>query len=283
MINKKIKLWRNNSNAYLETYILTNFLQYKPNTAKGAIIICPGGGYLITADKEAEPVALQFAAEGYHTFVLRYSVGKNAKWPQPLLDLGRAITIVRNSAKKWKIDKEKIVLCGFSAGAHLAASLGVLWNSSFLSKELEVENSLLKPKGLILCYPLFDIKDLEKKEDAKIMGLKKAMYEALFNSEEPPVEEINSLNPINFVDENTPPVFVWQTIEDKVVNISTTLRFVEKLIEKKVPCEIHIFENGGHGLSLCNQITAVNEDDINPQCEVWITLAKNWVKNLFEE
>ena len=93
-----------------------------------AIIICPGGGYSHVSNREAEPVAAPYYAAGYNTFILNYSVGEEAKGFKPLLQLASTIAHIRKHAQEWYIDPSKIAVCGFSAGGHLACSLGTLYN-----------------------------------------------------------------------------------------------------------------------------------------------------------
>ena len=94
------------------------------------VIVCPGGGYEMTSDREAEIVAMQFCAMGYHAAVLRYSVAP-AVFPASLLELGKSVQTMRRNAEKWHVDAEKIVICGFSAGGHLAGSYGTVWAEDF--------------------------------------------------------------------------------------------------------------------------------------------------------
>ena len=108
-----------------------------------AVIICPGGAYLRCSDREAEPVALSLAAQGFQVFVLRYTVGKDVKFPQPLLDAEGALRCVRDHAEEWLIDPDKICVGGFSAGAHLAACLGTFGS--------------IRPNALFLGYGALDM------------------------------------------------------------------------------------------------------------------------------
>lgn len=120
------------------------------------ILICPGGGYTRTSDREAEPVALKFLAMGYHAAVLRYSCAP-AVFPTSLLELASAMAMIRNNVKQWHVDSEKIIVQGSSAGGHLAASLGMFWDEDFVAQGIglgEADHELLRPNGMILSYPV---------------------------------------------------------------------------------------------------------------------------------
>ena len=118
-----------------------------------AVIICPGGGYEMTSDREAEALAVKFMAMGYHAAILRYSVAP-ARFPEALLQLATAVAMLRENAEKWHIDTGKIVVQGSSAGGHLAASLGVFWNKPFVAEALGMDAGKFRPNGLMLSYPV---------------------------------------------------------------------------------------------------------------------------------
>src|SRR5699024_2025278 len=118
-----------------------------------AVIICPGGGYEFTSDREAEPIALKMMNMGFHAFVLHYNV-KPHVYPQALLELATAVQIVRGNHQVWGIDPSKIIGAGFSAGGHSAASLGVFWQGSLLVEKMKGEKESWQPNGLLLAYPV---------------------------------------------------------------------------------------------------------------------------------
>ena len=136
----------------LYTYIIDHSPEMDYHKARPAVIICPGGGYAMTSDREAEPVALRFNSLGFQAFVLRYSVMK-VRFPGALLELAKAVATVRENAGEWDINPDKIVVCGFSAGGHLTASLGV-FGTAILSKPLGYAGQEIKPNGIILSYPV---------------------------------------------------------------------------------------------------------------------------------
>ena len=107
----------------------------------------------MTSDREAEAIAIRFMSMGYHTAVLRYSVAP-AVYPTALCQLAKAVNILRKRSGEWLIDQDKILVMGFSAGGHLAASLGTLWNNGELAELLGLEAEDIRPNGLILSYPV---------------------------------------------------------------------------------------------------------------------------------
>ncbi|MDR0406083.1 MAG: alpha/beta hydrolase [Clostridiales bacterium] len=269
MIHETIDLWRDgeyngadkNFRPTLDTYVL------KDGGKKGAVLIFPGGGYVMTSWREAEPIAAWVNAAGYHAFVLNYSVAPN-KHPQPLLDAAKAIRVIREHAETWRVDADKIAVCGFSAGGHLAASLGVHYDAPYLQTEEGADAEKNRPNALILCYPVITSGDRAHRGSFDNLLGKDASEEMLhYMSLEKQVKP------------NTPPAFLWATFNDGAVPVESSLTFAAALRENGVPFELHIFPDGVHGLSLCNQQTWDGNDAlVNPQVSVWTDLCKTWLK-----
>ncbi|WP_233711058.1 alpha/beta hydrolase [Lederbergia citrisecunda] len=117
----------NNTNEVsLTAYLLDNSAEFSNITTRPAVLIFPGGGYYNTSDREAEPIAMAFLAEGFNAFILRYSVGEDITFETSFYDAEDAIATVRNNATKWNINENKIAVIGFSAGGHLAAAIGTM-------------------------------------------------------------------------------------------------------------------------------------------------------------
>jgi acetyl esterase/lipase len=266
MIIERINLWGDCDDVTLHSYILDNSKEFQTDKARPAIIICPGGAYLGTSDREAEPVALRFAAQGYHTFVLRYTThfkewvhdfnnlppsNENSAYPQPLFDLAIAILIVRENASKWLVDSEKIAICGFSAGGHLAASMGVHWHSGLLREKFNVHNEMLQPNAIILGYPLLDFQLMKEKIETESNEIARDLFnlanKAVFGTSSPSTEQFSELSPINYVSSRTPPTFIWHTADDELVYAENSLKFATVLAKHKVLYELHVFESGVHG------------------------------------
>ncbi|MDL2287315.1 alpha/beta hydrolase [Eubacteriales bacterium OttesenSCG-928-G02] len=236
------------------------------------VLIFPGGGYSYTSDREAEPIANAYLAAGYTAFVLRYSVGEHAVDSQPLLDAALAIATIRSNAEKYHIDPDKIAVCGFSAGGHLAAFISTQWHSEIIKEKLNIENIQAKPNAMILCYPV-------------ISGITSPNVHSFLNLTGQNSNEENSIKYSieNHVDERTCPAFVWHTSDDTTVNVKNSMVLGQALSDHNILFEMHIFPTGAHGLSACTRETAANGNDIyiSPYIGRWIGWSVKWLNNLF--
>jgi acetyl esterase/lipase len=279
MLTQTLPVREDSQAAYLETYLLHNSREFQTDTRRPAVIICPGGGYQFTTDREAEPVALRFLAQGYHAFVLRYSV--QTRFPQPMHDLAKAISTVREKAEEWLVNPDRLAVCGFSAGGHLAASLGVMWQEPWLSEPLGVSNQQLRPSALILGYPAIDLDLIENSPspsapEGTLIGHRDQVLTTVLGEADQALKERYRLD--LHVSASTPPTFIWHTADDPVVRAQNALRFATALADQNVPYELHIFSSGVHGLSLADETTADAAAMINPRAQVWIELAVRWLK-----
>ncbi|HHV50725.1 MAG TPA: alpha/beta hydrolase [Candidatus Avimonas sp.] len=250
----------------LYTYIIDHSPEMDYHKKRPAIVICPGGGYAMTSDREAEPIALRFNALGFQAFVLRYSVNQ-VIFPGALLELSKAVSIVRENAKEWDIDPEKIVVCGFSAGGHLAASLGVFWNRDFVTKPLGFANQENKPNGMILSYPV--ITSGEFAHVGSLKNLLKDKYDT-----DPELLSLVSLE--KQVSQDTPPAFIWHTFDDAVVPVENALVLAAEMKKQNIPFELHILPKGIHGLSLATMETGFYQES----CCGWPDMAARWVREM---
>ncbi|MBO0994121.1 alpha/beta hydrolase [Bacillus sp. SD088] len=269
MIHEVIRIQTEQSEAKLYTYVLDNSPEIDQNRKRPAVIICPGGGYVKTSDREAEPVAIRLNAMGFHVFILRYSV-QPAIFPTALTELATAVAHVRTRAQEWNIDPQKVIVSGFSAGGHLAASLGVFWEKEFLAKSAQVDKQLYKPNGLILSYPVI----------TSGTHAHQGSFDALLGDQHEELREKLSLE--KQVNAETPPTFLWHTFEDAGVPVENSMLFAVALRKHSIPFELHIYPNGGHGLSLANEesMSVQNNFGIQEECQNWIDMAGVWIRNL---
>lgn len=271
MIHEEMEIWQKgeyigadkNFTPKLSTYILTG------GDKKGAILILPGGAYQFTSWCESEPVAVWANSIGYHAFVLNYSVNPN-KHPQPLLDVTRAMCIIRDNAKRWNLEDNKIAVCGFSAGGHLAASLGVYWRAPFLQGIAGMRKGKNKPNAMVLCYPVITSGDKAHR----------GSFDNLLG-ENASQQLMNEVSLEKHVSSDTPPAFVWSTFNDELVPVENSFLFVASMREINIPFELHIFPNGVHGLSLSTKETwRDNPDFVNSRTAEWTNLCEKWLKNI---
>lgn len=299
MIVKKINLYENRDDVTLTTYVINEKGELNGQGKRPAVLICPGGGYFSCSDREAEPVALKFASMGYHAFVLRYSTyteGRNefpdisklvpvkeyCQHPAPVREIGKAMLILRGHEDEWFIDMDRVAVCGFSAGAHNAAMYGVYWDKPLVTDYLGTTKEMIRPAALILGYTLSDyiyMRDVEKNP------MDKSFFEnsnrAFLGEACPSDEKLISVSPARLVSKNTPPTYLWATSQDDMVPVQHSIRMAYALAESKVPFEMHIFEEGPHGLSVSTQASAVSMSQIYPDAAKWVSLAEAWLQKRF--
>lgn len=261
--------------AELSLYIIDNSSEIDMYRRRPMIVICPGGGYEMTSDREAEPVAFKFIAAGYNVAIIRYSVAP-VRYPNQLLQVSAAIAIVRRRAEEWNTDSEKIVVCGFSAGGHLAASVGVLWQEEFIRDTLKLKHGENKPNAMLLAYPVISSGEYAHR----------GSFDNLLGPDES--QELSYyLSLENRVSSDTPPTFLWHTADDDCVPCENSLMFAAALKRNNVSLELHIYRSGCHGLSLCSRETAKDVGQKNPlvnsHIATWFSLSVEWIEELFDD
>ncbi|MFD1670600.1 alpha/beta hydrolase [Agrilactobacillus yilanensis] len=250
--------------AKLNGFLIDNSQEIDPNRQRPAIVICPGGGYAYTSDREAEPVALAMLAAGFQAFVLRYSVAP-VRYPVALHQLAKSVAFIRDNAQKLHVDPDKIVVAGFSAGGHLAACLGVFWHTATLA-DIGLTPAQMQPNGLFLGYPVITTGQYGHQES----------FENLLG---PDSEKLDQLSLEQQVNSNVPETFIWHTGSDHVVPMENSLLFVQALRKQGISFEYHVFPEGKHGASLANSEVNRNPEDNRPEVAIWPTLFKTWVHN----
>lgn len=266
MIFKRIDIDKEN-NVYLDCYLHENVAQWNYVNTRPAVVVCPGGGYGMLSPREADPIAQKFTAAGYHSFVLYYSLGEKAAFPRPLVDLSKAMKIIRQNAKDWSVCKDKIAVCGFSAGGHLTASLGTLWNNPEVKEIADCPNGENKPNALILGYPVITTRSWMVNSLDRLIGDR---------DRESTIKLLDcSLN----VGPHTPPSFLVHTFWDNAVSVEESMCFADALDKNNIPFEMHIFPNGAHGLGLGDEETT---DHFDPSFNKWMELCLIWLKRVFE-
>ena len=311
MIHQRIPLNDHNPDACLETYFLDYLSAYRYDNNAPVVVICPGGGFAYLADREMEPVAMTFNAMGFHAAILRYSCGKHCDVVASVADAACAVAILRQRAADFRIDPERIILCGFSAGGFVASALGVFWDTTWLCKEMKQrgrewigwtqESRFWRPDRLILGYPVINLTEIADtlpyienfsmanpnvcgddytffRDGQKYINFRRLENTWLFGNAWPDKRTVAKYCPDMHVDAQTPPAFIWHTMQDNLVFPENSIRFAQALREAGVDCELHLFSEGFHGLSLANEVSALREGDVIPSCQMWIQLAQNWIQ-----
>lgn len=301
MITRQFFLHEGREDITLSTYVLDDSPEMLDGKKRPGILICPGGGYLNCSDREAEPIALRFAAMGYHAFVLRYSVymakgepypvGRPMKkrarsvYPASMRDIGLAFLKLREHAGEWLLDENRIAICGFSAGAHNCAMYATHYAGPEVAGHFGLDASLFKPAACVLGYGLYDytllMDSLPDFRDPFALQLRKAAAIALLGTARPGRKALEAVSPARHVSADTPPVFLWATGEDTLVPVSQTAAFCLALSRAGVPFEAHVFESGPHGLSLADQATSGSHYEMNRDAAFWVPLAQAWLEKRF--
>ena len=244
--------------ATLEGYILDCEISFGQEKQRPAIVICPGGGYLYCSPREAEPIALRYAAAGFHAFILRYSVGWEAAGFAPLKEVSWAIGHIREHAQEWNIDPNKIATCGFSAGGHLAFSAGLLGEN--------------KPNAMILGYPAASAPNIPGAN---------FMLKLLKGTHDVTDEDAKKFDLVPQITKEAPPVFLAATAEDMLTNFGA-MPIARKYMELGLGYELHVFQFGPHGYALadatCADGSAQVLDDAFAQ---WHDLSVKWLLRTF--
>ena len=256
--------------ATLDCYAY-DVMQETGEKKRPAVVICPGGGYDYCSEREAQFIALKFLGAGICAFVLKYSCVKK-KFPTATLEAAAAMKYVRDNAKEFDIDPELVFIAGFSAGGHLAASVAVFWDKDFICKPLGCTPEDIRPAGQVLSYPV--ITSGEFCHEGSILNL-------IGEEQDPQLRELVSLE--KQVTDKTPRAFIWHCSDDGCVPVQNSLLYMKSLIEHGVLYECHIYENGGHGLGLCDFNTASYgwEGHFQPVAAQWADLAIDWVMRRF--
>ena len=229
-----------NDNAVLTAYIHDRSKEMPNTDIRPAVLVFPGGGYMFCSDREADPIALAYLAEGYNTFILRYSVGMQVPASNSFFDAEEAIVYLHEHAEELSIDKEKIAVIGFSAGGHLAA-----WLST---------HGKIRPAASILGYACI------LPEVGQLLG-----------------KELPDL--CEKVDGATPPAFIFTTRDDAIVPVRHALRYADALDKANIAFEMHVFADGAHGLSLAKSFTSAGKlHMLNPDMAKWFALSVDWLK-----
>ena len=266
MIYKKIQL---DDEAYLEVYAADKVGDF----VRKALLVIPGGGYgVVCSDREGEPIAMAFMPYGYNAFVLHYSVGGSKTFPAQLIQASLAMKHIKDHAEEYNIDPENVFVTGFSAGGHLAASLGTMWHKKEVYDAVPMEYGYNRPAGMILVYPV-------------VTGLHQWMhrgsFENLIGSRELSEEKMKECSIEENVDERSVPMYLIHTANDQLVNIRNAMCLANAYIEKGLAFEMHVYPDAPHGIALANKITACGNAKFDNACIAkWVENAVLWAERV---
>jgi acetyl esterase/lipase len=238
-----IPIWRQGAPGALGTTekdspTLTPYLPDNPSGA--AMLIIPGGGYGRIYEGQAEPFALWLNEQGIAAFVLRYRLGTSGyRYPSQLQDAVEAMRQIREQAAKWKIDPQRIGAMGFSAGGHLVTTLLNRPEDGVVPGADTTGRASPRPDLAVVCYPVISM--IAKPHQNSLKNL---------IGDAPGEELLIKTSSERQVRPGLPPVFLWQTNEDKVVSVEHSLLYAAALREHGIPHELHIYQHGKHGTGL---------------------------------
>ena len=268
MRNEKIFFYSEDDSVYLETYISEQLGDYTRN----AILILPGGTYGTLSKREGEPIAQAFIPYGYNAFVLNYSVGRKRPFPVQLIEVSRAIKHIKDNAKQYHINPDRVFVLGFSAGGHLAASLGTMWDLKKIYEEIDMPYGYNRPTGMMLIYSVINGYETFANQ---------ATFCNLLCTDNPKLDDLYTCSVDKNIKQNTVPAFLVHTSNDEMVNVKNSLAMANALEEKGHKFELHIYPDGPHGMALGNAITECgNSRWNNIAVSKWVEQAVLWAKNI---
>ena len=266
---EKIFLEKEENEVFLDAYTADPIV----GLVRKAILVIPGGGYAsVCNDREGEPIAMAFLAQGYNAFVLHYShaANSNRTFPAQLIQASLAMKHIRDHAREYQIDPEQVFVVGFSAGGHLAGSLGILWHKQEIYDAIEMPFGYNKPTGMMLIYPV--ITGLETFRQT-------GSFLNLLGTQSPSQEQLQSCSLEQHVDEKSSSLFVVHTSNDQIVDVRNSLALAAAYTRAELQFEMHIYPDGPHGVALGNHITRCDvEKWENAGIAKWVENAVFWAE-----
>jgi len=247
-----------NSNVSEATLTMIGPAVDRPNGT--AVIICPGGGYVrMSTAREGDQYANWLSTLGVTSFVLKYRMQEYGH-PAPLQDVLRAVRMLRSRAAEFNINPARIGVMGSSAGGHLAASAGTLFDNPAGRTGAAMDAVSARPDFLMLMYPVISMQ-----EPAVHAGSRKALLGAA-----PSAETLKLMSLEKQVTAATPPTLLIHTQEDQSVPVANSILFYQALTRAKVPAEMYLFEHGGHGMGMRDGLGTSS---------LWPRRAEEWMRD----
>ena len=275
-IGKKIAMSETNPDAYLELYARND------GRKQPAVLIYPGGAYRFLSDGERFPMIDFFKGKGFQPFVLMYSVGEKAHYPDPLLEGSKAVWEIRKNAEAYGVDPDQITLVGFSAGAHAALMLATLWQDDASREGTDIPYGGNRPNATVKGYTPTTFEDFFDKPENKTAGQDGFGPEIVLGKKETRWGDFKALTVHNFVTELTPPAFLWKTSAD-LPTFST--KYAQACKEHGVECELHIFSDRNRcaALEFDRGLAWQYRPGFAENTKLWGELAVNWLHYIYEK
>ena len=239
--------------------------EIKPDRRRPAMLVLAGGGYASVSEREREPVALKYFEQGFNVFDLKYSIAPNS-YPTQLIEACMAMAFIRLHAEEFHVIADKVAGVGFSAGGHLLGTLSTLYNEPEVKKVVGDIN--VRPDASVFAYAVVTSSYLS--------------HAGSINNVSGGNEELKEkLSIEKRIDKNAPPAFIWCTANDNAVPSENSILLALAYRKAGVPFELHVFENGIHGLSACSEESRsrYTPDYINEPVSKWLPLSFTWLKN----
>ncbi len=254
----------NDCDPRLTAFLPNNIQSLEHN--RPCLLICPGGGYQHCSQREAEPIALHFLAEGYNVFILWYSCSPN-RFPTQIREVAAAIEVINRNSQDWHCDTKRLVLMGFSAGGHLAAHYTNAFDCSEVRKYFPESKAV---NASILCYPVITTDDTYSHKGS----FKNLLGEDFSGS-------LERFSCEKLVSDRTPPTFLVHAADDSCVPAVNSLLYAGQLAKHNIPYELHVYPKGNHGFSTADKNTVA--DLTTPyRVHAWLRLAIEWLQEIFE-
>lgn len=248
----------------LTVYLQQNSKEiFNGETRRPCVLIIPGGAYYAVSEREGEPIALHFLPEGWQAAILHYSVSSETKgvWPQQLLEAAAAMNWISMHAESWHVDPERLAVCGFSAGGHLAAAYADYWNRPIVQNVVAAP----RPKACILGYAVLTAGMLTHLDTIKNLTGGKKLSDT----------EVQALSMEKQVNADTPPTFLFHTANDTCVPVANSLCYANALANVGIPFEMHIYPDGIHGIATADEQTGITEKQAAAD---WLRACKAWLR-----
>jgi len=220
---------------------LTLYLPIKEKAIGTAVLVIPGGAYgFLAFEEEGIVIGKAFAEKGIAAFVLKYRLPKREtmrdKSYGPLMDAQQAMKVIRSDAVNWNLNPARVGVIGYSAGGHLASTLGTHFSKSYIPNK---ENISLRPDFMILVYPVISMNDQLAHMGSKInlLGM------------EPSKEKVDLFSNELQVSKETPPTYLTHCGDDSIVDVNNSIVFYQALQKNGVDAELHLFPKGNHGFT----------------------------------